>query len=121
MKKVLKVHLWPYLVMCSYSNKGKGAKELSYRYFFAKEVSEDEFKSIELESLRAKDYGSEVMGPVRVPLTHPFHKESQVEEITSFQNFMKNSFVGKANEQLVLFLYYAKIMSLEELSLSVTK
>ena len=104
--------------MCSYSSKGKEAQALSYRYFFAKEVSEDEFKSIELESLRAKDYGSEVMGPVRVPLTNPFHKGPRSEEISSFRNFMKNNFVGKANEQLLLFLYYAKIMSLEELSTS---
>ena len=103
--------------MCSYSSRDKEAKALSYRYFFAKEVSEDEFKSIELESLRAKDFGSEVMGPVRVPLTNPW----STEEFSSFHNFMKNNFVGKANEQLLLFLYNAKIMSLEELSTSVEK
>ena len=106
--------------MCSYSSKGKEAQAPSYRYFFAKEVSEDEFKSIELESLRAKDYGSEIMGPVRVPLINPFLKGSS-EEFSSFHNFMKNNFVGKANEQLLLFLYYANIMSLEEISTSVEK
>ena len=60
------------------------------------------------------------MGPVRVPLTNPFLKGTS-EEISSFRNFMKNNFVGKANEQLLLFLYNAKIMSLEELSTSVEK
>ena len=60
------------------------------------------------------------MGPVRVPLINPFLKGSS-EEFSSFHNFMKNNFVGKANEQLLLFLYYVKIMSLEELSTSVEK
>lgn len=101
-------------MMCGFTSVGQKIDNL--RYFYAKEVTEDQIKAIEGRSLGAKDHGVECMGHIRVPIVDPFASEG----LSALRNFLKNNFVGHLNNtcktQLIWFLLRAQILSLEEMS-----
>merc|ERR1712110_136781 len=100
-------------MMCTYTSDVKsGGPADNLRYFYAKEVTEDQIKAIEARTLGAKDHGVECMGHVRVPIVDPFASEGLV----ALRNFLKNNFVGDADIQLIWFLLRARILRLEEIA-----
>lgn len=77
-------------------------------FFFEKEVSEEEFMSIEAEATKAEHFGTEILGNIRVPLHR--YRESD-----GFARFLANQFAGTAKQQLLLVLYKEKIFSKDEI------
>ena len=99
-------------MMCTYTSVDKFGPADNLRYFYAKEVTEDQIKAIETQTLEAKDHGVECMGHIRVPIVDPFASKGLV----ALRNFLKNNFVGDADIQLIWFLLRAQILTLEEIA-----
>ncbi|KDR21084.1 U8 snoRNA-decapping enzyme [Zootermopsis nevadensis] len=79
-------------------------------HFYALEVSVDDIKAIEEEAVKARDYGIETLGTVRLPLY------TMGDGYRGFPAFLANSFVSVSREQLLYTLEYKSIMSIEEIS-----
>ncbi|XP_066992707.1 U8 snoRNA-decapping enzyme [Anabrus simplex] len=79
-------------------------------HFYAREVSLEDFKQIEQNSLLADDYGSEVMGLLRVPLY------TMGDGYRGFPTFLTNAFVGNSRQQLLHTLNHLGLMSKDEIS-----
>lgn len=78
-------------------------------HFFKLEVSMDDFELIERETFKAREYGNETFGTLRVPL---FTMEDGFRGLPAF---LCNTFAGNAGDQLLIFLASTKIMTVEEL------
>ncbi|KAL3852422.1 hypothetical protein ACJMK2_016064 [Sinanodonta woodiana] len=74
-------------------------------HFYAKEVSMIEFREIELKSLSAPDFGSEVMGVIRPPLF------TMGDGKRGLPAFLTNSFAGNAREELVYAIRHLKLLT----------
>lgn len=77
-------------------------------HFYTKEVSYDQFKEIEMQSLSAEEYGKEVLGIIRPPLY-------KLDSNKGFGVFILNNFIGNALIQLLKSLLYLKILQLDQL------
>ena len=97
--------------MVTYEGINKGKAD-NLRYLYAKQVTEDQFKWIEVEGLAAKDYGTEVMGLFRVPIVNPYSTDS--DGLDAFKHFLGHKLSNR--EQLMLFLLHAEIMTRDELT-----
>ncbi|XP_076808530.1 U8 snoRNA-decapping enzyme-like [Clavelina lepadiformis] len=82
---------------------GRGSSKLIL-HFFVKEFSEGSFFEIERNSLKAKDWGSETLALIRVPIQND----------ESLGNFFSQRFIGNAREQLIRVLLDYDILSLDE-------
>lgn len=80
-------------------------------HFYAKEFSMQDFNQIELDSMKSKDFGGEVMGIIRPPLYQTFRDRG-------FSIFIKNQFIGNALMQLLKAVVFLKIMNLEEIKIA---
>lgn len=74
-------------------------------HFYAIEVSESKIAEIERNSLKASDYGEEVLGNFRVPL---YTMEGSYR---GFPAFLRNNFAGNAKTQLLESLINLNILS----------
>ncbi|XP_014272748.1 U8 snoRNA-decapping enzyme isoform X2 [Halyomorpha halys] len=81
-------------------------------HFFAKEVSLSLFTDIEKMCLKSHDYGSEVMGVMRIPLY------TMIDGYRGFPAFLNNCFIGNSKEQLIYTLILKGIMTKEEIDKS---
>lgn len=81
-------------------------------HLFAKEVSLSLFIDIEKTCLKSHDYGSEVMGIMRVPLY------TMIDGYRGFPAFLRNCFIGNCKEQLIYTLILKGIMTTEEINKS---
>ena len=77
--------------------------------FYAQEVSEADFKDIELAALKSEEYGHECLGVLRTPLY------TMQDGQNGLPAFFKNQFAGTSLLQLVVGLLTQKIMSDSEL------
>ncbi|KAF8766689.1 U8 snoRNA-decapping enzyme-like isoform X2 [Argiope bruennichi] len=77
-------------------------------HFYGKEVSIEDFKTIEKEALDAEDFGLETMGVFRVPM---FTMRDGYRGLPAFLN---NNFIGEAKNQLLNFILHRKLMTPEE-------
>ncbi|KAK3602913.1 hypothetical protein CHS0354_039329 [Potamilus streckersoni] len=84
-------------------------------HFYAKEVTMIEFQEIELKSLSAPDFGSEVMGVLRPPLF------TMGDGKRGLPAFLTNSFAGNAREELVYAIRHFKLLTDEDLEESLKK
>nr|CAB3264489.1 U8 snoRNA-decapping enzyme-like [Phallusia mammillata] len=86
-------------------------------HFYVKEFTEDEFnrsslKKIEMQTLKAQDWGGETMGIIRVPLdcfpqtNNPYGLMPQ---------FLLHNFVGNAREQLVKTIVEKQLVEVENM------
>ena len=78
-------------------------------YFFAKEITEEDFKAMEINCYKAEHFGLEVMGNVRVPVH--IRKDGQ----KGLPRFLQNHFAGAAQIQLLLSLAKAGILPEKDL------
>ncbi|XP_015924543.1 U8 snoRNA-decapping enzyme isoform X2 [Parasteatoda tepidariorum] len=90
------------------------SKKFCY-HFYAKEVSKEEFQSIEYDTLCADEYGIETFGLVRVPM-FVMH-----DHIRGLPTFLKNQFAGCAKIQLLNFLVLKELCSCDELNVYLNK
>ncbi|XP_054287088.1 U8 snoRNA-decapping enzyme isoform X2 [Macrosteles quadrilineatus] len=81
-------------------------------HFYALEVSLDEILEIEKTALLAKDYGSEVLGTVRVPLY------TMGDGYRGFPTFLSNAFIGNSRLQLLQALRHLNILTDQEIQLA---
>uniref|UniRef100_A0A1B6F6U7 U8 snoRNA-decapping enzyme n=2 Tax=Cuerna arida TaxID=1464854 RepID=A0A1B6F6U7_9HEMI len=81
-------------------------------HFYALEVSLAELYEIEKRALLAKDYGSEVLGTVRVPLY------TMGDGYRGFPTFLSNAFIGNSRVQLLHCLRQLEILTPEEIQLA---
>ncbi|XP_039283937.1 U8 snoRNA-decapping enzyme-like isoform X1 [Nilaparvata lugens] len=79
-------------------------------HFYALETTLPELEKIEAGVHQAKDYGSEVLGLVRVPLY------TMRDGFRGFPAFLTHAFIGSAREQLLHTLQHLKIMTPQEIS-----
>ncbi|KAK6640053.1 hypothetical protein RUM43_008330 [Polyplax serrata] len=79
-------------------------------HFYAIEVSESKMIEIERNSLRATDYGEEVLGNFQVPLY------TMEDSFRGFPAFLQNSFIGNAKTQLLESLINLNILTPETVS-----
>merc|ERR1712210_208923 len=80
---------------------------------FAKEVSNQEFQRIEQNVFKAKDFGDETLGLIRVPL----YIQNQVDvgtRIGGLPLFPRNCFAGNAKRQLLYLAMCKDLISQEE-------
>lgn len=77
-------------------------------HFYIKEVSFEQFKTIELNSLSAKEYDKEVLGIIRPPLYN-------YDKCRGFSSFIQNNFIGNALVQLLKSIYHLNILPTNEL------
>lgn len=77
--------------------------------FYAVEVPMDELSRIEQNSVFAHDYGTEVLGTVRVPLY------TMGDGYRGFPNFLNNTFCGNSKQQLLYSLHHLGLMTEEEI------
>lgn len=82
-------------------------------HFFVKEVSRDVLKRIEQTSIEARDWGTEVLGIVRVPLY-------TLADNQGLPSFLKNRFVGNARDQLLTALHQKRLLPEEDLRKAVS-
>ena len=87
----------------------QNTKELYH--FFTKEILEDELNRIEMACINSRDWGNEVYGLIRVPLSNPFKH-------FPFPQFLNNNFIGNSRVQLCHGLCHANLMSVKELDLA---
>ncbi len=78
-------------------------------YFYAREISLDDFKRLERSALEAEHYGKETLGVFRVPLYKVNGASSK-----GLPDFLRNAFAGNSREQLMFGLYSTNLLSLEE-------
>ncbi|CAL8103683.1 unnamed protein product [Calicophoron daubneyi] len=78
-------------------------------YFYAKRISPEEFRELELNVLKAEEYGKETLGVLRVPLY------TMDDGFRGLPQFLTNSFSGNAKLQLLGGLLKAKTHSVDEL------
>jgi len=92
------------------SNRIKDGKmyEKIKTYFFTKEIDEKSFLEFEENIRKAKDFGVEILGNIRIPL-YTFR------DIYGFPVFLTNSFAGTAKSQLLLAIYRHKLLTPEEI------
>lgn len=79
------------------------ANEL-FCYFYAKEVTEEQYKKIERDQLNAVEWGKECFGIIRVPIFDLGHREQSYEELYGKKGFgwyLSHSFVAMARTQLL--------------------
>lgn len=81
-------------------------------HFYATEVSESKMTFIEQNSLKAIDFGEEVLGNFRVPLY------TMGDSYRGFPAFLKNNFVGNAKGQLLQSLINLDILSSDSISMA---
>uniref|UniRef100_A0A1B6M9X2 U8 snoRNA-decapping enzyme n=2 Tax=Graphocephala atropunctata TaxID=36148 RepID=A0A1B6M9X2_9HEMI len=81
-------------------------------HFYALEVSLPELYEIEKRALLAKDYGSEVLGTVRVPLY------TMGDGYRGFPTFLSNAFIGNSRLQLLHCLRQLQILTPDEIQLA---
>ena len=87
-------------------------RAVTLRYLYVKEVTLAEYEEIEAASLKSSDYGTEVLGNVRVPI-HVYGKTG------GLPKFLRNQFPGSAViVQLFWGIYMKKLLTLEELDYS---
>ena len=77
-------------------------------HFYAKEVSSENFRTIELESMNSSDYGGEVMGLIRPPLFETSRGHG-------LSTFLRHEFVGNALIQFLKGLSCLKIISTKQI------
>ncbi|GBN16545.1 U8 snoRNA-decapping enzyme [Araneus ventricosus] len=77
-------------------------------HFYGKEVSIQDFKTIEKEVLEAEDFGLETMGIFRVPM---FTMRDGYRGLPAFLN---NNFAGEAKNQLLNLILLRKLMTPQE-------
>ncbi|XP_047001221.1 U8 snoRNA-decapping enzyme-like [Schistocerca americana] len=77
--------------------------------FYAVEVTMDELFHIEKNSVFAHDYGTEVLGTLRVPLY------TMGDGYRGFPNFLNNKFCGNSKQQLLYSLHHLGLMTEEEI------
>ena len=75
-------------------------------YFFSKEISEEAFEKMEVESRKAIHFGTEILGNIRVPV-HRWR------EIDGLPRFLTNAFAGTAKPQLCMALCKHNILPKE--------
>ena len=98
-------------VACTYEETSEGKAD-NLRYLYAKQVTEDQFKQIEVEGLAAKDYGTEVMGLFRVPIVNPYPTDG--DSLNAIKHFLGHKLLNR--EHLMLFLLHAEILTRDELT-----
>lgn len=76
-------------------------------HFYGIEVSEEKIKEIEASTLKASDYGEEVLGSFRVPLY------TMGDAYRGFPSFLRNNFIGNAKVQLIQALVSLKFLTAE--------
>uniref|UniRef100_A0A1B6E325 U8 snoRNA-decapping enzyme n=2 Tax=Clastoptera arizonana TaxID=38151 RepID=A0A1B6E325_9HEMI len=81
-------------------------------HFYALEVTLKDFVQIERHSLLSKDFGSEVLGTIRVPLY------TMGDGYRGFPTFLTNAFIGNSRLQLIYTLTQRNILSKEEINLA---
>ncbi|XP_045582450.1 U8 snoRNA-decapping enzyme isoform X1 [Procambarus clarkii] len=79
-------------------------------HFFIKEVTLDQFITLEKKCPTVPEYGDEVLGTVRVPL---YTMQNMYSGLPAFLN---NRFVGTAKQQLLLAMHYVNIMTEQEIN-----
>nr|CAB3264490.1 U8 snoRNA-decapping enzyme-like [Phallusia mammillata] len=81
-------------------------------HFYVKEFTEDEFKKIEMQTLKAQDWGGETMGIIRVPLDClPLTDKPY----GPMPHFLLHNFVGNAREQLVKTIVEKQLVNVEDM------
>lgn len=79
-------------------------------HFFIKEITLNQFITLEKKCPTVPEYGNEVFGTVRVPL---YTMQNMYSGLPAFLN---NRFVGTAKQQLLLAMYHVKIMTEAEIN-----
>lgn len=74
-------------------------------HFYALEIPLNELIELERNALFSKDYGTEVLGTIRVPLY------TMGDSYRGFPVFLNNSFIGHSRNQLLFALKHLKIMT----------
>ncbi|XP_025405466.1 uncharacterized protein LOC112679758 isoform X2 [Sipha flava] len=83
-------------------------------HFYKLKVTMAELIEIEKRALLAQDYGSEVLGTVRIPLY------TLGDHYRGFPVFLKHNFIGCSREQLIAALSILNIMKPEEIKLALS-
>ncbi|XP_041350464.1 U8 snoRNA-decapping enzyme-like [Gigantopelta aegis] len=78
-------------------------------HFFLKEVTLEDFCVLEMNNLRAPEYGTETYGVVRVPLF------TMGDGVRGFPAFLANHFAGNAREELLMALKHCNILTVQEI------
>ena len=78
-------------------------------HFFCKEITEQEFYNLEQNGLKAREYGVEVLGLIRVPLYCRKRNNG------GFPMFLKNNFAGNARANLLDTLVIKQILTKDEI------
>ncbi|XP_048775647.1 U8 snoRNA-decapping enzyme-like [Ostrea edulis] len=82
-------------------------------HFYGREVTLPQFQEIELENLKAPDYGSETLGIVRPPLF------TMGDGYRGLPAFLSNSFAGNARQELLIGLQHYKLLPEDEIQKAV--
>jgi len=77
-------------------------------HFYAKKVTYEDFRAIELDSMNAEDFGSEVMGVIRPPLY-------QMPNGRGLSIFLSNEFAGNSLIQFLKSLLNLGLLSSTEI------
>ncbi|XP_065189949.1 U8 snoRNA-decapping enzyme-like isoform X1 [Sycon ciliatum] len=80
-----------------------------FLHFYMRRLSLEHYERLEQMSIKAKDYGSEVLGVIRSPTYRMGATDG------GLPSFLRNSFVGNARQQLLNGLRSAEILSAEEI------
>lgn len=86
-------------------------------YFYAKEITETQFKDIERRQLDAVEWGKECFGIIRVPLFRLKNNNPTFENVYPSKGFgwyLSNSFVSIARSQMLESIIKLGIMTEEE-------
>jgi len=82
-------------------------------HFYCKEVTEEKFNTMELNSMSAIEYGVEILGHIRVPLYNFTNRRGKV---SGLPEFLKHNFAGNAREQLLSCLVLKEILTQQDVN-----
>ncbi|XP_059161340.1 U8 snoRNA-decapping enzyme-like [Physella acuta] len=96
--------------IASYLNKAKNL----VLHFYLMEVTVEDFSTLELKTLNAKEYGIETYGIIRVPLF------TMGDGLRGFPAFLANQFAGHSRCELILGLLTAKLFTENEMAIALS-
>lgn len=89
-------------------------KRMNVLHFYVKEYNPEDYIKIELESMKSKDFGGEVMGIIRPPLLSTSRNRG-------LSVFVKNRFIGCSLLQLLKTIVLLKIIPFKSITDAFTK